>query len=259
MYVLAVAGFALFAPAQACYARSSVNIPASSRLYDDFERLEIKGLLHSNMYATRPFDRLEGARLVAEGAELAPRAGGAAISALPVLKRLEREFAAELASFDGEFARLKPVESIYMETLWSEKTSYFADVNNNGDEFTDGLNNRAGLVLTGSLFGAASFYLNPEFRMGGGGSMGRVVSGYVKLDLLGMSLTAGRDSLWWGPGYHGNLLVTDNARPLDQIMLTSQSPFTLPWVFRRIGLIKPSIFVARLEQDRFYRGLTFWA
>lgn len=252
MFILAAAGFVLFAPAEACYARSSANIPVGSRLYDDFERLEIKGLLHSYMYATRPFDRLEGTFLAAEAAELAARSSAGGINGVPaLLRRLDREFSAEKTGFDEAF-RLKPVEGLYIETLWSDGDPYFADVNNSGDEFTDGINNRAGFVLTGSLFGAASFYLNPEFRMDGDGSMGRVLQGYVKLDLLGMSLTVGRDALWWGPGYHGSLLLTDNARPLDQVMLTSQSPFTLPWVLRHIGLVKPSIFVARLERDRFY-------
>ena len=38
---MAAAGFVLFAPAAACYARSSVNIPVGSRLYDDFERPDV--------------------------------------------------------------------------------------------------------------------------------------------------------------------------------------------------------------------------
>ncbi len=253
VFILAAAVFFFLTSVESGHASTSVNIPAGSRLYDAFERLEIKGLLQSFMYATRPFDRLEGARLTTEAAELAARGGGTGIyGALPVLKRLEREFAAERAPFDGESVRLKPMESIYLETLWSDKNPYFADVNNNGDEFTDGISQRAGFVLTGSLSGGASFYLNPEFRMDGHDSMGRVLQGYVKLDLSGMSLTVGRDSLWWGPGRHGSLLLTNNARPLDQVMLTSRRPFSLPWVFGRIGLIKPSIFVARLEQDRFY-------
>jgi len=251
IFIFAAAGFALFTSVEPGRAATSAHIPVGSRIYDDLERLEIKGLLQSYMYATRPFDRHEGARLTAEAAELAARGGRPVHGALPILNRLEREFEAASAPFDG-FIRLKPMDSIYLESLWSDKNPYFADVNNNGDEFSGGMNQRAGLVMTGSILGAASFYLNPEFRADGDGAMGRVLQGYVKLDLAGMSLTAGRDSFWWGPGQHGSLLLTNNGRPLDQVTLTSQRPFTLPWVFRRIGLVKPAIFVARLEQDRFY-------
>ncbi|MDP2690308.1 MAG: capsule assembly Wzi family protein, partial [Deltaproteobacteria bacterium] len=236
-----------------CGAGTSVNIPVGSRLYRDFERLEMKGLLESSMLATRPFDRLEGARLVTEAVDRAALNGVDGFSgARPLIYRLEREFSEELFAPGGEYARLKPVSSAYFKTLWVDDDPFFAEINNNGDNLRGGLNQRIGFVLTGSLFDAASFYLNPEFRADEDGARGRLVHGYVKLDFLGLSLLAGRDSLWWGPGFHGNLLVTNNAKPFDQVMLTSRHPFLLPWVFSRIGLLKPVVFLTRLEADRDY-------
>jgi len=252
IHLLAAAGLFFFAMATPGHGATSVNIPARSRLYDDFERLEVKGFLQSYMPATLPLDRAEGAVLYEEAALLYERTGGGSSDgAGPILKRLEKEFSHETSGLD-EPVRFKPVELLYAGSLWARKDPYFVDVNNQGDEFAGGMNYRAGFVTTGSLFHVLSFYLNPEFRSGANDTMGRLVSGYVKLDLGGASLTVGRQSLWWGPGYHGGLLLTDNARPLDSVMLTSRHPFTLPWVLRSIGLIKPVIFVARLERDRFY-------
>ena len=45
IFILAAAGFVLFATAPSSYGRSSVNIPASSRLYDDFERSDVNTTL----------------------------------------------------------------------------------------------------------------------------------------------------------------------------------------------------------------------
>jgi hypothetical protein len=53
----------------------------------------------------------------------------------------------------------------------------------------------------------------------------------------------GRDSLRWGPGYHGALLMTNNARPFDLIKLSNPHPFLLPL----LGPFKFNLFLSRLD------------
>jgi len=56
--------------------------------------------------------------------------------------------------------------------------------------------------------------------------------------------------MWWGPGFHGTLLLTDNAFPLDIIKWNNIYPFRLPFILRKIGRFNAQIFVSRLEEKR---------
>jgi hypothetical protein len=57
----------------------------------------------------------------------------------------------------------------------------------------------------------------------------------------------GREPLSWGPGVHGNFLLSTNARPLDQLRIESGRPFRLPGFARRWGDFHLGTFVARLD------------
>jgi len=61
-----------------------------------------------------------------------------------------------------------------------------------------------------------------------------------------LRVTLGREPLSWGPGVHGTLLLTTNARPFDQIRFESERPFPFPlapeWSDMHV-----SVFVARLD------------
>ena len=59
----------------------------------------------------------------------------------------------------------------------------------------------------------------------------------------------GREPLTWGPGVHGNLLLTTNARPMDQLRLESDSPFPLPGPLRGIGRFTAAGFLSHLGDD----------
>ncbi|MER3425399.1 MAG: hypothetical protein C4293_21345, partial [Nitrospiraceae bacterium] len=72
----------------------------------------------------------------------------------------------------------------------------------------------------------------------------------AKLSLFNIAVQVGRGSLWWGPGYHGSLLLTDHAFPLDMVQVGSDEPFRLPWVFKSLGDWKVNTFLTRLERDR---------
>jgi len=126
--------------------------------------------------------------------------------------------------------------------------------NNMGDILVNGSNFRAGFSASASIGSHLGFYLNPEFRypegFSGDGQEVVLVEGYAALSLWNIELTAGRQALWWGPGVHGTLLLSNNARPFDLVKLTNPEPFALPWVFRHIGLLKLTGFVTRLEDDR---------
>jgi hypothetical protein len=60
----------------------------------------------------------------------------------------------------------------------------------------------------------------------------------------------GRGSEWWGAGYRGTLLLSDNAFPLDRIRVGSEEPFRLPGFLAGLGEWKIDTFLAVLERDR---------
>ena len=60
----------------------------------------------------------------------------------------------------------------------------------------------------------------------------------------------GKDSMWWGPGYHGSMLMSNNAEPFKMIKLSTPTPVSLPWIFRALGPFKVVWFLTQLEEDR---------
>jgi len=78
----------------------------------------------------------------------------------------------------------------------------------------------------------------------------RLQDAYVKAGIGPFDFQAGRDAMRWGPGYHGSLLMSNNAEPLDMIKASTAHPVILPWVFGKLGPMRPTLFLARLEEDR---------
>jgi len=69
--------------------------------------------------------------------------------------------------------------------------------------------------------------------------------GYVKFSPWNVEIEFGRDSMWWGQGYNGSLIMSNNAGPLDMLKITNPTNTLLPWVFRYLGPFKYTVFVAR--------------
>jgi len=65
-----------------------------------------------------------------------------------------------------------------------------------------------------------------------------------------LEVQLGRDSLWWGPGYRGSILMSNNAQPLTMIKVTNPQPMRLPWVLRHLGPYRAQWFLSELEEDR---------
>ena len=242
----------------------SANIPLESRVYRDLEYLEARGYVKSAMYSTRPFTWGEGMRLYLEArvrwASLGDKGRARDTRAGAVLNRLgavlERNAGGGYDRTSGAGGLLSFMPSrLYSSFVYSDSESFFNGRNNNGDAPENGPSLRAGFDAELRLLGVASIYLNPEYRSGDGGVRTELVRGYALANAGALQIEAGKDSMWWGAGYNGGLLMTNNAAPLDMIKLTTGGPFTLPWIFERAGLVKPTVFLARLgEQMRYPRA-----
>lgn len=69
----------------------------------------------------------------------------------------------------------------------------------------------------------------------------------VRLAWGNLRTTFGREPLSWGHAVHGNLVLSTNAQPLDQLRFESESPFRLPGPLRRLGRFHAAAFLARLD------------
>ncbi|MCU0915841.1 MAG: capsule assembly Wzi family protein [Planctomycetes bacterium] len=233
----------------------STNVPLHHWSYDAVEKLADHGLIDSSMLTTKPLSRLEMARHVAQARDALERMDDPPEILSAILERLTREYRGELlqaGALDGSpsgESYLKPLEDPYVRYLYAQKTPDLE--NRRGDVFQRRSNYRAGFASRGTLFDTFAFYLHPEYAGSPEGSDDvSLIEGYGKMGLGPFELEVGRDSLWWGPGRHGSLLMSNNARPFDMIKISTPQPVLLPWVFRILGPIRAEWFLTHLERER---------
>ncbi|HUG36045.1 MAG TPA: capsule assembly Wzi family protein, partial [Candidatus Limnocylindrales bacterium] len=231
-------------------------------VYDDLERLVTSGLAGRTVLNTKPLSRTEAAAIVAR-----------AINAIrndregiynnrrdleAVLDRLMEEFASELVALGvavpghtGSAPSLVSFVPIDRGMVWGGFANRDLSLPyNQGRRFQGGANTGTTFESRLQIGDVLSFYLQPEAQRNEEYGALRLASGYVKLTLMNVELLVGRESLWWGPGLHGSLIMSNNAPPLDQIRLGSAEPFLLPWVGEWVGPMKILFFLAQLEERR---------
>ncbi|HBG46848.1 MAG TPA: hypothetical protein DDW94_07650 [Deltaproteobacteria bacterium] len=225
---------------------TSTNVPVGSPIYDGLERLEVKGLLGGGILTTKPISRGEVARLAREAEKLI-KDGAREAGPLSIVESLRRELSFEMSRGGDNLGG-----GFYLKTSYRDGRASFASINDNGYVPEDGAGLRGGAVLRGGLYDTASLYLNPEYRLDEERSEIELLHGYAVINIGNLELLIGRDSIWWGPGRHGGLIMTNNAKPFDMVKVSSQRHFILPWAFKYLGVLRPAIFLARLEEERDY-------
>ena len=79
----------------------------------------------------------------------------------------------------------------------------------------------------------------------------RLDESYVSSTLGNWRFTVGRQSRWWGPGWDGSLILSNNARPIPSISVENVSSETFENKYLRwMGPNKLHIFVGQLESNR---------
>jgi hypothetical protein len=76
---------------------------------------------------------------------------------------------------------------------------------------------------------------------------------YLAMSLGNWMISAGYLDRWWGPGWQGSLILSNNARPMPSIALdrNESTPFDLPFL-RWLGPWRLSSFMQQFESDRDY-------
>ena len=253
-------------------ATASVNLPLHHWAYEAIERLTALGIIDRAMVATKPYSRKEAARYVARALDRVRKdqvaADGREAVAEPLLERLTREFRPEL--MDADAVTRAPGESLrvirYGARVTTEVDGFFVGggqtvrfrENRGGEYYANGAVNQTdvrGWLEIGDWV-AMTFqpkFISDEHILGIGATNNSknfyIREGNVKISHYNVALEIGRGTQWWGQGYHGTLLLSDHAYPLDMIKLGSEQPFKIPWL-EGLGDWKINSFLTRLEVNR---------
>ncbi len=232
------------------FANTATYIPVKSWIYEYLEELQLYGLIRSGLLSSKPISRLEGARLVKEAITgwdvLPPEEQGRYSTIGYMVQRLKKEFMGDLTPY----SYFKPVNTAYGRYVHNDSIPLYLNTNNDGDRLIEGGNTRAGFSSILKLGRYLSFYANPEYRTERHRTFWFTKEIYGVISMANLDVLVGREAMWWGNGVHGSLLLSNNAEPLNSVLVTSRYPFLLPWYFKKLGPFKPIIFLSRLEENR---------
>ncbi|MFY9906967.1 MAG: capsule assembly Wzi family protein [Terriglobales bacterium] len=263
----------------------STYVPLDSWVYPAIERLQALGYLHDAFEGTKPWARGECARLVAEASEEVndamsagnPSATDEQIRAL--LFALLREFHRETeldaggpnrsATLGSAYTRVTSASGIVLTDGFHFGQTYAYDY---GRPFRRGTNFISGFssdFTSGRVF----LHLGGEFQHAPGApalssavlavisdrdevpispaepfaSINRVamMDSYLGFNLDGWQLSFGKQSLSWGPGPGGSLILSDNIDPFYMVRLTQTRPMDLPSFFGLLGPMRLETFMGR--------------
>jgi membrane-associated phospholipid phosphatase len=257
----------------------SPSVPLDSWVYAAFDRLAALGYAPSAYADLRPWTRMECARIIAAADdELAVDVENKKQSeAYRLHAALAAEFSSDLARFHGSGTSDIQLDSIYTRYLGIAGTPlddgyHFGQtlINDYGRLYGQGSNLVSGASASGSA-GPMAFYARGEYQHAAAlpaysqavqqmiGTIDvtppqdpihttvidqfHLLDAYVTWNFKTVQISAGRQSLWWGPGEGGPPNLSDNAQPIDMLRLTNPSPWRLPSLFHWLGPMRFDSFL----------------
>jgi membrane-associated phospholipid phosphatase len=272
----------------------SPYVPLDSWVYPALERLGALGYIQSESLSIRPWTRLECARLLSEAAK--KNAGTDAPQEVEQLYgSLATEFDYESGLMNGERNLDAQFESAYSRFLGISGTPltdnyHFGQtlLNDYGRPYEKGFNavdGASGYAMAGPfvLYVRGEYQSAPSapaptqamldfFNRTDNWPTGpalpvasinrfRLLDTYLGFNLGNWQFSFGRNSLWWGPSEGGNMILTNNAPPLNNMFTVDRvTPFRLPWIFSYLGDIRVEGFIGHMTglpfQTTFNTGTT---
>ncbi|NQT46235.1 MAG: hypothetical protein HQ593_01990 [Candidatus Omnitrophica bacterium] len=253
---------------------SSADIPLDHWSYESIERLSLAGLVDISGLNTRPLTRLQMADMIGGAIEKIQQdrfevhyMDTVRMERLQsILDDLIREYKDELAILGVDVAldneRPEKVGLFELDyNLTSPITSYksYAKLdgidetlleNRDGFRLKDGFNVRAGVHSRGNVGPFFSMSAYPVLSVSDDKTEVTFLELCAKMTVYNLEISAGRTPLWWGPGRHGTLLLSNNALPLDMVKVRNVLPYSMPWIFKEWGKWNTAFFVSRLEKGR---------
>ncbi|MGA3323269.1 MAG: capsule assembly Wzi family protein [Terriglobia bacterium] len=259
----------------------SVYVPLDSWVYAAFDRLAGLGTINKQFVGLRPWTRLQCAQLVLDADENLSNADVKTGEAKELYDALNQEFSAEIKLLDGGSTQQAGVESLYTRTMGMSGAPlrdgyHFGQTiaNDFGRPFNTGFNNVTGFSAQASR-GRFYAYIRGEYQHSPAyagltaaqqsfiehldetssapySQAARTVNqldlldAYVGVRLWVFDVTVGKQSLWWGPGTMGPMLVTDNIDPIPMLRVDQVEPIVLPGFLKYLGPVRIQGFFGKL-------------
>ncbi len=260
----------IFAPGL-LFAQASLSVPAEDRVYRAIDRLVAAGVVDDVIVGQRPYSRNEVARIFIEARRNFDRLKKPTekMMAWRILHYWEPIYQREINQIKSGGAgdwRLKILDELDVYYYHLDGPDRQAPANGLGSvrahvrPITEYFSGRH--IADDFNFGFESFHsaggpyfalmAHPLFqlqiRIGDAEPENKIYAQelYAKFGYKNFELEVGRDELIWGQGELGGLMFTNNARPLDFVKFSNPHPGRLPWVFRHIGNIKSTLFLANM-------------
>jgi membrane-associated phospholipid phosphatase len=231
----------------------SPYVPLDSWVYPAVEKLASLGFIKAAFLSLKPWTRIETANLVSEIEDDLVDDSTLPADVAGMQRRLEQEFTYELGLLDGKSNETARIESIYVRPVsisgpaltdsyhLGQTISY-----DYGRPFREGTNGQVGTSMWAAA-GPFAVYVRGEFQHApyapplsnavlnviGLRDMVPVppatpfapvdrphlLEGYAALTLDGWQISAGKESLDWGPGPGGSLLWSNNDDPVEMVRI----------------------------------------
>ncbi len=242
------------------HAFSSTNVSIGNELETDIEFWVAEGMIETNLSSIKPLARSQAGKLLETALKKCDGMTTLSPSCIKIHEHYTKLFAEEIAEANDaknvSSTFIKPVENISVSFNYLDGP--FSIFNNEGINYGRGSNVLVQFQSHARLWKAFSFFIEPaliynnhDYRHFYNSDAELFLQrGYVKLNLLNFEIQAGRDSLWWGPCYHGSLLMSNNAKPFDMIKLSNPEPVFLPWVFSYLGPFQFNLIFSQLDDVR---------
>ena len=267
---------------------ASTYVPLDSWIYPAMEQLIGQNYINTAFLGLRPWTRLSCARLLVELRENVEGRGDLPPQIAQLQKYLDAEFAEELEALEG-----RPVESIQLDTLYTRTMDiagkpindsyHFGQtlINDEGRPYQQGVNDYTGFSAR-AQDGRFAFYVSgeyqhtpfaPAYNLLQRSVIAKVdlnpiqpptpfatinrfqlLDTYAAMKYAGLDWSVGKQSLWWGPGEGGVLLMSNNATPLWMAQIKNSSPIYIPGVSKILGPFETDNFFASLTGHHFPAG-----
>jgi Capsule assembly protein Wzi len=264
----------------------SPYVPLDSWIYPAFARLAAMGYVRTAMLGMKPWTRLECARLVEEAEDrLDNPDANPPEAAVQTFKALREKFRADIKLLDGESNKSTEIESVYTRVTGingkplTDAFDFGQTIYNDfGRPYEEGTNAVSGFT-SWAAFGPLVGYVRAEYQHAPSApplpqaarsfisaNLGLppmpalstpevdrmdMLEGYVGFTFHSWEISAGKQSVWWGPDAGSSLIYSDNAEPLDMVRINRVMPFKLPSILGLMGPIRVEFWMGQQHGAQF--------
>ena len=265
----------------------SPYVPLDSWVYPAMERLASLGFVRDEFLGMRPWTRRECARLVADAAEELSGSVKESPEASRLIETLQREFRPENDEASGtDTGGAFRLESLYSRTehisgtpLTNSYTFGQTQINDFGRPYGEGWSTVNGFstyatdgrwvayfrgeeqsapsipafsLATRQIIQQVDAYpVLPPGTSQPAVNQFQILDAYVAGAISNWEISFGKQSLWWGPGEGGSMMLSDNSQPINMFRINRVAPLELPSIFRFLGPVRAEFFVGQLGGQDF--------